>query len=384
MTVVALDTFTRSSPPTLPTNPSGRWVTPAPGGALANVWSLDGQNAYTDIGTQAAPPLGPYTGGVTPSTLCYARMILPLMGSGFGKVSIKIRRSNAHCTQLGVLALCSRSSGTANERLFFGWTSGNWQLLYYSAYSTVGGTLASVAESGANVMGTAQKTIAIKVQRIGTTNQMTVECTVDGLIVIAGTFLNPLNAATTPTQFGFQCTTSSQWNNTTYFNGLYNVPLIEDYVYVDEISFDDLATGNAESAPAVPATATYTTITTSTENTGTTSTLPIEPDFGELVSPISPVVETRTEAGYDILYNAELTNGPRARMKLTYQTISSADYAILVAFLESHSGPQLGFSFTSYVSGVTTWYFVPGTLSADHLASGVFGNLTLEIQEARS
>jgi len=370
MTTVIIDSFNRTAAD-LAASPVGRWSVQLLSGTTA-AFSIDGQSART-------------ADSWTHSTRGAALWIGTDPGVNHGRWRARLRRNT---TDVKIVALIFRSNNddpTIHDRYFFGYDSAasGYALRRYAGSTSI----AITHGTSAVTLDTDWHLYEASMTSVGGGN-VAIVCKVDGVTifsVVTPDFQTTVSA-TERRGMGIEfssTTTSADWDPTPTI-AEYPPPMFPtlpeaDIAYCDSIEFDDLVTGSAEFTPMLTAEPTLTPVSVSTEVDDLDVTgFPVAPDWQEEQTSTYLVDEAPTDADYVATWSRTTT--VRRSWRLTWSVLNATDYGALQAFLETNL--HRAFPYTAYDGSIINVTVLDGSFVYDLISVGVYGNVSMIIEEA--
>ena len=342
MSVLVFDFFNRSASD-LTTSPVGRYGAPAGGGGT-NAWSADGQYART------ATSFGLSTRG-------QLRWTGYSPGVDFGELRARLNRKTANVAELGIFVRSHRTNLATHERLAWVWNGAvsptRWELRTYSAYGTYIAiqTYPDTGVTGSGFVMGLDTWHDVRFRWTSVPNQPTLiamGAQVDNVYFSLPLWLeqwaNYAGGVAAYRGFGLEVLTAAGWAGAT------------DAALFDNLEFDDLVTPNSEPAPTLAAEPAVTAITVSTEGV-VVGSLPYTPDIGERVTQQWFTERMPLDSGHEETW-LRFQRG-RTLYAIGHAALKRTEAATLEAFLDSHGGPEVPFSYTNDTGATIKAHFVP-------------------------
>lgn len=353
MTTVLIDSFNRTAA-NLATSPTGRWSVQLLSGTTA-AFAVDGQSAYS-------------ASTWTSNTRGAALWIGTDPGVNHGRWRARLRRSTTDITLIGLVFRSNNDDPSIHDRLFFGYdlASSGYVLRRYSSSTTIAinyGTSAATLDTDWHLFEATMTAMGPGTVRI--------VAKVDG-VQIFSVLVGDIQTTVSATErrgFGFELASVSGggWS------------AAADIAYCDSIEFDDLATGSAEFTPTLTAEPTLTPVSVSTEVDDLDVTgFPVAPDWQEEQTSTYLVDEAPTDADYVATWSRTTT--VRRSWRLTWSVLNATDYGALQAFLETNL--HRAFPYTAYDGSIINVTVLDGSFVYDLISVGVYGNVSMIIEEA--
>lgn len=385
MTVEVLDSFNRLAA-NLATSPSGRWNIPAPGGALVSAFKLDGQFCVTGSTTTA-------------STISWAHFYGQSPGLNTGEWSVRAQRGTAEIQAIGVIARAAVNTAD-RERYWFGITneSGTWRLelrLYTTYTSYLTPVLGSVTLT--SIGGTADlnwHTYSIRFVSAGT-GLVNITCRYDNQIVFS-----LLNMPDPLTSLGFSTyrAVGIQYITTSTFHALDSSYLVMgtpttgvDFAAFDNATYNNLASGYSEPAPALVAEPVLTPVSVTAEDPVIGFYTHPAPDEGEVVDERWWTNRSVSEAGYAVtfakwtagrrLWSLRWTNLPVTPVGLPFPTNPDFVITALITHFQEALGPVNAYDWEGPDGNTHRGHLLLDTLSYEQVAGNVFTGVTAVFEE---